>query len=47
LFEFLEAGDSLDEFLREFPSVAREQAIRVMEEAKEALFAESDAATFG
>ena len=47
LFDFLEAGDSLDEFLTEFPSVTREQAIRVMEEAKEALLAESNAATPG
>ena len=47
LFDFLEAGDSLDVFLNEFPSVTREQAIRVMEEAKEALLAESNAATPG
>src|SRR5438270_10864632 len=26
LFDFLEAGDSLDQFLDEFPSVTREQA---------------------
>lgn len=30
LFEFLEAGDSLDEFLLEFPSVSREQAIAAL-----------------
>ena len=44
MFDFLEAGDSLQDFLREFPSVTREQAVRVMEEAKEALLAEPDAA---
>ncbi len=47
LFDFLEAGDSLGEFLNEFPSVTREQAIRAMEEAKEALLAASNAATPG
>jgi uncharacterized protein (DUF433 family) len=31
LFEHLEAGDSLDEFLASFPDVSREQAIRVLE----------------
>lgn len=37
LFDFLEAGDSLDEFLDEFPSVTREQATGALEIAKEAL----------
>jgi uncharacterized protein (DUF433 family) len=37
LFEYLEAGDSLDEFLRSFPSVTREQAIAALELAREAL----------
>ncbi|MGF1615942.1 MAG: DUF433 domain-containing protein [Gammaproteobacteria bacterium] len=41
LFDFLEAGDSLDDFLREYPSVSREQA---MEEAKDALLSEGDEA---
>jgi uncharacterized protein (DUF433 family) len=44
LFDYLEAGDRLEDFLREFPSVTREQAARVMEEAKEALLAEPDEA---
>ena len=47
LFDFLEAGDTLNEFLREFPSVTREQAIQVMEHAKEALLAELDEAASG
>lgn len=34
LFEYLEAGDTLDEFLRQFPTVTREQAIAVLEAAK-------------
>ena len=34
LFEYLEAGDSLDEFLRQFPTVDRLQAVAVLEEAR-------------
>jgi len=34
LFEYLEAGETLDEFLRQFPTVSREQAIAVLEAAK-------------
>ena len=37
LFDYLEAGDSLKEFLDNFPSVSREAAIAVLEEAKEFL----------
>lgn len=37
IFEHLEAGDSLEIFLEDFPSVSRELAIRVLEEAKMAL----------
>lgn len=37
LFDFLEEGDSLDEFLDEFPSVSREQAIAALEICREAL----------
>ncbi len=32
LFDHLEGGDSLDDFLEGFPSVTREQAIAVLEE---------------
>ena len=39
LLDYLEAGDSLDEFLTDFPSVTREQAVTVLEQAKEALLA--------
>ena len=35
LFEYLEAGDSLDAFLDDFPSVSREQAIAMLEIARE------------
>ena len=31
LFEYLSAGDSLDEFLRGFPTVQREQAVGVLQ----------------
>ncbi len=37
LFDYLEAGDSLDVFLDEFPSVTREQAIAALELAREVL----------
>ncbi len=34
LFDYLEAGDSLDEFLECFPSVSREQAVAALELAR-------------
>jgi uncharacterized protein (DUF433 family) len=37
LFDYLEAGDTLDEFLRQFPSVRREQAIEALAIARRAL----------
>jgi uncharacterized protein (DUF433 family) len=37
LFDYLEAGDSLDDFLESFPSVTREQAIAALELARESL----------
>ena len=39
LLDYLEAGDSLNEFLDHFPSVSREQAIAALELAKEMLTA--------
>ncbi len=39
LLDYLEGGDSLDEFLTDFPSVTREQAVSALEQAKEALLA--------
>lgn len=35
LFDYLEGGETLDEFLEGFPSVTREQAIQLLEEMKE------------
>jgi uncharacterized protein (DUF433 family) len=34
LFDHLEAGDSIEEFLKGFPSVKREQVIALLEEAR-------------
>ena len=39
LIDYLEAGDSLEDFLRSFPSVSRDQAIAALELADEALTA--------
>lgn len=41
--EYLEAGDPLDELLADFPSVTREQAIAVLELAKQLLIASAAA----
>jgi uncharacterized protein (DUF433 family) len=37
LFDHLEAGDSLEVFLDDFPSVSRELAVAVLEQARVAL----------
>jgi uncharacterized protein (DUF433 family) len=42
--DYLEAGDPLDEFLEDFPSVSRKQAVAVLELAKEMLLARASAA---
>lgn len=39
LFDHLEAGDSIEEFLMGFPSVKREQIIALLEESKAYLLA--------
>jgi uncharacterized protein (DUF433 family) len=39
LIDYLEGGHSLGEFLRQFPTVAREMAIQAIEETKESLLA--------
>ena len=36
LFDYIEAGDPLDEFLDDFPDVSREHAIAVLELARTA-----------
>jgi len=42
--DYLENGDPLDAFLTDFPSVAREHAIAVLELAKSALLSKAVAA---
>lgn len=44
LIEYLGAGDPLDAFLDDFPSVSREHAVAVLELAREALDAHAPAA---
>ena len=39
LLDYLEAGDTVDEFLAGFPSISREQVIEFLEQAKERLVA--------
>ena len=37
LFDYLEGGDTLDEFLRQFPTVTREQAVAALEQARDSV----------
>ena len=37
LFDCLETGETLDQFLEQFPTVTRDQAVSVLEESKEKL----------
>ena len=37
LFDYLEAGDRIDDFIDDFPAVTRDQAIAALESAREAL----------
>jgi uncharacterized protein (DUF433 family) len=39
LFDYLEGGETLDEFLRQFPSVKRDQAVTALEVARLTLLA--------
>jgi uncharacterized protein (DUF433 family) len=41
LFDYLEAGETLDEFLHQYPTVSREQALAVLESAKRKAVSES------
>ena len=42
LLDYLEGGDTLDEFLEQYPGVSREQAIAALEEAKALMPARSE-----
>ena len=44
IFDYLKAGDDLDEFLDDFPSVSREQAIGILAIARENLIDDDEAA---
>lgn len=44
LFEYLEKGETLPEFLRQFPSVTREQALGVLKLSKESSLANHEVA---
>ncbi|HEY6351650.1 MAG TPA: DUF433 domain-containing protein [Candidatus Angelobacter sp.] len=40
LLDYLEGGETLDEFLDDFPTVSREEAIAALEEAKSLVIAQ-------
>ena len=40
LIDWLEAGDPLDKFLQDFPSVSREVAVQALEETRDSLLAQ-------
>ena len=40
LFDYLEEGDNLDEFLDDFPAVTKEHAVKILEKMKEAVLAQ-------
>jgi len=42
LFELLEGGETVDEFLDQFPTVTREQALGVLELSKESLLSHDE-----
>jgi len=44
LYDYLEAGDALDEFLNDFPSVSRAQAVAALELGREMTEARATAA---
>jgi uncharacterized protein (DUF433 family) len=41
LFDYLEGGETLEDFLEGFPTVTREAALAALEEAKQLLLARS------
>ena len=44
LFDYLERGSAIEEFLEDFPSIPRETAVAVLEAARERLSADAPAA---
>ena len=45
LFDYLEAGDSLDDFLISFPEISRNQAISLLERSKQKILEEAECAS--
>ncbi len=41
LFDYLEGGETLDAFLRQFPSVSREQAVTAIDLARDSVLADA------
>ena len=46
LIDYLETGESLDDFLEDFPSVSREQAVQTLKLAREVLLTQAYANSF-
>ena len=46
LFDYLEGGDTVEEFLHQFPSVRREQVMAVLDTACEKVAADAPAACY-
>lgn len=44
LFDYLEGGETLDEFLHQFPSVKREQALAALEMARDSVLSSAHSA---
>jgi uncharacterized protein (DUF433 family) len=42
LLDYIEEGDTLDDFLEDFPTVTRDHAIAVLELAKQSVFAHAN-----
>lgn len=47
LIDYLETGESLDDFLEDFPSVSREQAVQTLKLAREVLLTQAYANSSG
>lgn len=41
LFDYIEGGDTLDEFLAQFPSVTRDQALATLDRARDSVLADA------
>jgi uncharacterized protein (DUF433 family) len=44
LLDYREEGDTLDQFLEDFPTVSREHAVAVLEPANKSIFVHADSA---